>query len=87
MGIKPIGSRVLVELQKEEETKVGLLYIPDSAKEKPQQALVVAIGDSEDLSVKEGDTVLYAKYAGVQITHDSKDYLILEEIDILAVIS
>jgi len=90
MGIKPIGDRVLIELKKEEETKVGSLYIPDTAREKPQQAVVVAVGEGEEgkaLSVKKDDTVLYAKYVGTEVSYEGKDYLILQESDILAVIS
>ena len=95
MAIKPIGDKILVELPKEEEIKVGSLYVPDTAKEKPQQARVVAVGegrrnDSNQLvpmSVKVGDVVVYRKYGGMEINHEGKDYLILSEGDILAVIA
>ena len=94
MAIKPIGDKILVELPKEEEIKVGSLYVPDTAKEKPQQARVVAVGegrrnDSNQLvpmSVKAGDVVVFRKYGGMEISNDGKDYLILSEGDILAVI-
>ena len=83
MNIKPIGERVLIE-QIEAETKTASgLIIPDSAQEKPLQAMVVSIGD-EVKAVKKGDTVLYAKFTGTEINLDNKKYLMLEVSDILA---
>lgn len=94
MAIKPIGDRILVELVKEEAEKVGSLYVPDTAKEKPQQGKVAAVGegrrDGKDiipLTVKVGDTVLYGKYSGTEVNFEGKDYLILSENDVLAIIS
>lgn len=93
MAIKPIGDRLLVEILEEDTEKVGSLYVPDTAKEKPQQGKVVAVGegkkDGKDiipLTVKAGDVVLYGKYSGTEIKHDGKDYLILSENDVLAIV-
>ena len=93
MAIKPLGDRVLVEVIDEDIQKEGSLYIPDTAKEKPQQGKVVAVGSGkyEDgklvpLDVKAGDTVLYGKYSGTDIKHDGKEYLIVRESDILAIL-
>jgi len=87
--IRPLGTRVLVQVEEAEaKTKSGI-YIPDSAKEKPQRGTVVAVGSGskdEVMEVKIGDTVLYGKYAGTNIEVDSKEYLILNQSDILAVI-
>jgi len=94
VAIKPLGDRVLIELVDEEMQKQGSLYIPDSAKEKPQEGKVVAVGSGryEDgklvpLDVKVGNKVLYGKYSGTEIKHDGKEYLIVKESDILAIIS
>jgi chaperonin GroES len=93
MAIKPIGDRVLVELVEEEVSKVGSLYVPDTAKEKPQRGKIIAVGegrlDGKDLipmRVKVGDKVLFGKYAGVELKYEDKEYLILNEHDILVVI-
>ena len=93
MGIKPIGDKVLVEILEEEAQKVGSLYVPDTAKEKPQQGKIVAVGegakDGKDIipmSVKVGDTVLFGKYAGTDVKHEGNEYLLLSENDILAII-
>jgi chaperonin GroES len=87
MTIKPIGDRVLVK-QKESETKTkGGIYIPDTAKEKTQEGVVLAVGDDKDvIKVKAKDTVIYDKYAGTTIQVDGEDQLILKMDDILAVI-
>lgn len=93
MGIRPLGDRVLIEVKDEEMEKKGSLYIPDTAKEKPQEGKVVAVGKGryEDgklvpLDVKEGDTVLYGKYAGTEIKHNDDEYLIVRESDVLAIV-
>ncbi len=93
MGIRPLGDRVLIEVKDEEMEKKGSLYIPDTAKEKPQEGKVVAVGKGryEDgklvpLDVKEGDTVLYGKYAGTEVKHGDSEYLIVRESDILAIV-
>ena len=89
MNIKPLADRVLVE-PKEAETKTASgIYIPDTAKEKPQRGKVVAVGNGkkdEPMTVKEGDVVLYGKYAGTEISIDGNDYLIMKESDILAIV-
>lgn len=93
MAIKPLGDKILIQLQDEEVEKVGSLYVPDTAKEKPQQGKVVAVGDGirdgKDLiplSVKAGDTVLYGKYSGTEVAHEGVSYLIISEMDILGII-
>jgi chaperonin GroES len=88
MKIKPLADRVLVE-PKEAETKTASgIYIPDTAKEKPQEGKVVAIGSGkkdEPMEVKIGDIVLYGKYSGTEITVDGKSYLMMRQSDILAI--
>ena len=93
MAIKPLGDRVLIETLEEDIQKQGSLYIPDTAKEKPQEGKVKAVGKGryEDgklvpLDVKVGDKVLYGKYSGTEIKHDGKEYLIVRESDILAIV-
>jgi len=94
MNIKPLADRVVVKPLEQEEAKVGSIYIPDTAKEKPQEGQVVAIGpgkvsDSGNtvaLTVKVGDKVLYGKYSGTEVTVGGDDYLIVRKSDILAVI-
>lgn len=85
--IKPLADRVVIE-PKEAETKTASgLYIPDTAKEKPQQGKVVAAGPGkkdESMELKVGDVVLYGKYAGTEVTVDDKTYLIMKQSDVLA---
>lgn len=87
--IKPLADRVLVE-PKEAETKTASgLYIPDTAKEKPQEGKVIAAGSGkkdEPMEVKVGDEVLYGKYAGTEVTVEGKKYLIVKQSDILAIL-
>ncbi len=87
--LKPLADRVLVE-PKEAETKTAAgLYIPDTAKEKPQQGTVVAAGPGkkdEPMEVKVGDQVIYGKYAGTEVTFEDKKYLIVKQSDILAIV-
>lgn len=94
MTIKPLGDRVLVEaLDAKEVSKSGII-IPDTAKERPQEGRVIAVGPGRTneegkritLEVKKGDTVLYGKYSGTEVKIEGKDYLILRETDILAVL-
>ena len=88
MKQKPLKDRVLVEPMEAEEKTASGIIIPDSAKEKPQKGTVVAVGDGkkdEPMTVKEGNTVVYGKYAGTEITIDDKDYLIMREEDILLI--
>ena len=87
--IKPLADRVLVE-PKEAETKTASgLYIPDTAKEKPQEGKVIAAGPGkkdEPMEVKVGDEVIYGKYAGTKVTVEGKKYLIVKQSDILAIL-
>jgi chaperonin GroES len=94
MKIKPLGERVLVELVKEEEVAKGGIIIPDSAKEKPQEGKVIAVGTGKldengkvvPFNVKKGDLVLMPKYGGTEVKVDGNEYQIVREDDILAVI-
>ncbi|HPT03798.1 MAG TPA: co-chaperone GroES [Bacteroidales bacterium] len=89
MNIKPLADRVLVEPAAAEQKTAGGIIIPDTAKEKPQKGIVMAVGNGkkdEPMTVKTGDTVLYGKYAGTEINVDGKDYLMMRESDILAII-
>ncbi len=89
VNVKPIADRVLVEPAAAEEKTAGGIIIPDTAKEKPQKGTVVAVGNGkkdEPMTVKVGDSVLYGKYAGTEITVEGKDYLIMRESDIFAII-
>ncbi|MBW7913487.1 MAG: co-chaperone GroES [Taibaiella sp.] len=89
VNITPLHDRVIVEPAAAEEKTASGIIIPDSAKEKPQRGIVVAAGPGkkdEPMSVKTGDTVLYGKYAGTEISLEGSDYLIMRESDILAVI-
>ena len=91
MGLKiqPLSDRVVVTPQAAETKTASGLYIPDSAKEKPQQGTIAAVGNGKKdhkMTVKVGDTVLYGKYAGTELKLDGKDYLIMREEDILAII-
>ena len=90
MNLKPLADRVLVEPKEAETKTAGGLYIPDTAKEKPQQGKVVAVGNGkkdEPMELKVGDVVLYGKYSGTEINVDGKDYLIVKQSDIIAVFS
>ena len=94
LNIKPIGDRILVEPVEEKETKKGGIIIPDTAKEKPQQALVKAVGNGKllesgeraALDVKAGDRILFGKYSGAEIKIEGEEYLILKEDEILGVL-
>ena len=89
MNIKPLSDRVLVEpAQAETKTASGII-IPDTAQEKPQKGTIIAVGNGkvdEPLTVKIGDTVLYGKYSGTELKLEGKDYMIMRESDILAII-
>jgi chaperonin GroES len=92
--LTPLADRVVVRPMEETETMRGGLYIPDTAKEKPQQGEVIAVGPGRfekdkrvPMDVKVGDKVLYGKYSGTEVTLDGEQYLILRESDVLAVIS
>jgi chaperonin GroES len=94
MNVKPLGDRVLVQAIEQNEVKKGGIIIPDTAKEKPQEGKVVAIGTGKrdengkliPFEVKKGDRVLISKYGGTEIKVDDKDYLIMREDDILGII-
>ncbi len=94
LKVKPLADRVVVKPLEEAEQMRGGLYIPDTAKEKPQQGEVVAVGPGKitddgkrvDLELKVGDKVLYGKYSGTEVTLEDSQYLILRESDVLAVI-
>lgn len=89
VNITPLHDRVIVEPAAAEEKTASGIIIPDSAKEKPQRGVVVAAGPGkkdEPMTVKAGDTVLYGKYAGTEISLEGSDFLIMRESDILAVI-
>ncbi|MFZ5554411.1 MAG: co-chaperone GroES [Bacteroidota bacterium] len=89
VNVKPLADRVLVEPSPAEEKTAGGIIIPDTAKEKPQRGTVVAVGTGkkdEPMTVKVGDTILYGKYSGTEISVDGNDYLIMRESDIYAVI-
>jgi chaperonin GroES len=92
--VKPLADRVVVKPLEETEQMRGGLYIPDTAKEKPQQGEVIAVGPGKvsdegkriDPEVKVGDKVLYGKYSGTEVTIDAEQYLILRESDVLAIV-
>ncbi len=94
MKIKPLADRVVVRALEPEEKKQGGIIIPDTAKEKPQEGEVIAVGPGKitdngtkiEPSVKKGDRVLFGKYSGTEVSVDDEDYLILRESDILAVV-
>jgi chaperonin GroES len=94
MAIQPLGDRILVKLLDQEEKSPGGIIIPDTAKEKPQEGQVIAVGKGrllEDgtvraLEVKIGDTVLFAKYSGSEVQHKEKEFLIIKEEDVLAIL-
>lgn len=94
IGVKPLADRVLVKRIEEEEVKKGGIIIPDTAKEKPQKGEVIAVGPGRldengkriPMEVKEGDKILFSKYAGTEVKIGEEEYLIMREDDILAII-
>jgi chaperonin GroES len=87
MKVKPLADRVLVKLEKNEAKTAGGIFIPDTAQEKTQEAVVVEVGDdSEVIKVKAGQRIIYDKYAGTQIKIKGEDFLILKMSDLIAVI-
>jgi chaperonin GroES len=94
MKMRPLHDRILVERVEEQEQRVGGIIIPDTAKEKPQQGRVVAVGNGRrtdkgevvPLDLKAGDTVLFGKYAGTEIKIDGREYLIVREDEVLGVV-
>ena len=90
MNIKPLADRVLIEPAAAETKTIGGIIIPDTAKEKPLQGVIVAVGNGtkdEEMVLKEGDRVLYGKYAGTEIEHEGKKYLIMRQSDVVAILS
>ena len=90
MNIKPLADRVLIEPAPAETKTIGGVIIPDTAKEKPLQGTVIAAGEGtkeETMILKEGDTVLYGKYAGTELEFEGKKYLIMRQSDVLAVLA
>lgn len=84
VNIQPLGTRVLIKpLEQESKTSSGL-YLPESAKEKPQTGEVVAVGEDESIVLKPKDKVLFAKYSGTEFKYDGVEYLLLESNDVLA---
>ncbi|MGF1565817.1 MAG: co-chaperone GroES [Flavobacteriales bacterium] len=89
VNVKPLADRVLVEPMPAEEKTAGGIIIPDTAKEKPQRGKVIAVGDGkkdEPMTVNVGDTVLYGKYAGTELSIEGKELLIMRESDIFAIL-
>jgi len=94
MKIRPLHDRILVKRQEEKEMKKGGIIIPDSAKEKPQEGKVIAVGNGKvtdegkkiSLDVKNGDRILFGKYSGSEVTLDNEEYLILREEDVLCIL-
>ena len=94
MNVRPLHDRIIVQRIEEGEQKIGGIIIPDSAKEKPQQGKVVAVGNGKadkdgkriPLDVKDGDTILFGKYSGQEVRVDGEDYLIMREDEVLAVL-
>lgn len=93
MKMRPLGDRVIIQVVDAEETTKGGLVLPDTAKERPQEGVVQAAGPGRrlesgergEMSVKDGDHVLFARYAGTEVTLDGTEYLIMRETDLLAV--
>jgi chaperonin GroES len=89
VNIKPLADRVLVQAEAAEETTASGIIIPDTAKEKPMRGTIIAVGNGtkkQPMTVKAGDTVLYGKYAGTEITVNDVEYLIMRESDIFAIV-
>jgi chaperonin GroES len=95
MKVRPLHDRIIVQRIEEGEQKIGGIIIPDSAKEKPQQGKVIAVGlgkvkednSRQPLDVKDGDTILFGKYSGQEIKIDGEDYIIMREEEVLAVLA
>ena len=84
--LKPLGDRVIIEIVEAEEKTASGIVLPDSAQEKPQQGRIVAVSEKTNFGLKEGDNIIFSKFAGTEVKHEGKEYLILRETDILAVI-
>ncbi len=86
MKLKPLGARALVKMSEREEQTASGIVLPDTAREKPQTAEVVAVGDPEEVKVSAGDTVVLAKYSGTEVKVEGEDHLIVDADDILGVV-
>ncbi|MGI6109029.1 MAG: co-chaperone GroES [Bacilli bacterium] len=93
MNLKPLGDRVVIQVKEEEEKMIGGILLPGSAKEKPQEGVIAAVGDGAwfegkrlPMDVKVGDKVIYSKYAGSEIKIDDEEYLICRQDDLLAIV-
>lgn len=94
MNLKPLGDRVILKVLEAEEKTASGIFLPDNAKEKPQQGKVLAVGSGKyndkgeliKVQVKEGDVVIFAKYAGTEVKYQGEEYLIVKESDLLAVV-
>ncbi|MFG6117186.1 co-chaperone GroES [Halobacillus sp. MO56] len=92
--LKPLGDRIVIEIVKQEEKTASGIVLPDSAKEKPQEGKVVAVGtgrvtdngEKVALEVAQGDHVIYSKFAGTEVKYEGKEYLVIRESDVLAVV-
>ncbi len=83
-AIEPLGSRVLLKPMEQEDRTTSGLYLPETAKEKPQIAVVIAVGDDEDIKLKVDDKVLFAKYSGTEVSYQGQTYLLMDVSDVLA---
>ncbi|HBE04809.1 MAG TPA: co-chaperone GroES [Spirochaetia bacterium] len=86
MSIKPLGARILVKQAEAEQKTSGGLYIPETAQEKTQEGIVIAIGESDEIKVKVNDRVIYDKYAGTSIKIDGADHLVMKMEDVIALV-
>jgi|TARA_B110000003_G_C16481647_1_gene469839 chaperonin GroES len=89
INIKPLADRVLIQALEAETKTASGIYIPDSAKEKPQKGTVIAVGpgtSDNPITVKVGDQVLYGKYSGTELNHEGTDYLMMKESDLMAIV-
>ncbi|MCO6018593.1 MULTISPECIES: co-chaperone GroES [Carnobacterium] len=92
--LKPLGDRVMIEVAKEEEKTVSGIVLPGSAQEKPQTGTIIAVGEGRilengtkvEMAVKVGDVVLFEKYAGTEVKYEGKEYLVLKEHDLVAIV-
>jgi chaperonin GroES len=87
ISLKPLGDRVVIEPIEQDSMTAGGIVLPDTAKEKPQEGTVLAVGPDVEAELTEGDRVMYAKYAGTEVKMDGKEVIILREDDILAIVA
>ena len=84
--LKPLGDRVIIEIVEAEEKTASGIVLPDSAQEKPQQGRIIAVSEKTNFDLKEGDNIIFSKFAGTEVKHQGKQHSILRETDILAVL-